>query len=73
MRMLLPGPSLVEMKEMERQRQELARRAWFGDSDAQKQLDFEDRFDLIAGTLLFGWIPVVLVWKLLVWLGLLAA
>jgi hypothetical protein len=71
--MLLPGPSLAEVKEMQRQRQELERRAWFGDHDAQTQLDFEDRFNLIVGTLLFGWMPVVLVWKLLVWLGLLAA
>ena len=70
--MLLQGPSLAEIKEMQRQRQELERRAWFGDSDAQTQLDFEDRFNLIVGILLLGWIPVVLVWKLLVWLGLFA-
>jgi hypothetical protein len=56
-----------QMKEETRRWEELERRARF-DMNARKQIESEQRFELIACIMIFGWIPIVLGWMLLVFI-----
>jgi hypothetical protein len=56
-----------QMKEETRQREEPERSARY-DMNARKQLESEQRFELIACILIFSWIPIVLGWMLVVWI-----
>jgi hypothetical protein len=37
-------------------------------NESRKQLESEQRFELMACILIFGWIPIVLGWMLVVWI-----